>query len=78
MPLFPPERRRAKSVLLARTIPATTDPGQTAMTAVHETAYPRIRSNLSDHELETLYTPTPDDLVLLHRTTKSTVAVFGG
>jgi hypothetical protein len=41
------------------------------MTAIHETAYPRIRSNLSDHELETLYTPTPDDLVFLHRTTKS-------
>jgi hypothetical protein len=50
----------------------------TTMTAIHETAYPRIRSNLSDHELETLYTPTPDDLVFLHRTTKSTVAVFGG
>jgi TnpA family transposase len=48
------------------------------MTAIYETAYPRIRSNLSDHELETLYTPTPDDLVFLHRTTKSTVAVFGG
>jgi hypothetical protein len=48
------------------------------MTAIHETAYPRIRSNLSDHELETLYTPMPDDLVFLHRTTKSTVAVFGG
>ena len=48
------------------------------MTAIHETAYPRIRSNLSDHELETLYTPTLDDLVFMHRTTKSTVAVFGG
>jgi hypothetical protein len=48
------------------------------MTAIHETASPRIRSNLSDHELETLSTPTPDDLVFLHRTTNSTVAVFGG
>ena len=29
-------------------------------------------------ELETIYTPTPDDLVFIHRSTKSTVAAFGG
>jgi TnpA family transposase len=48
------------------------------MTAIHETAYPRIRSNLSDKELEALYTPTPDDLAFIHRSTKSPVAAFGG
>jgi hypothetical protein len=48
------------------------------MTAIHETAYPRIRSNLSEQELQTLYTPTPDDLAFIERTMKSTVAAFGG
>lgn len=48
------------------------------MTAIHETAYPRIRSNLSDRELEELYTPTSDDLSFIHRSTKSSVAAFGG
>ena len=48
------------------------------MTAIHETAYPRIRSNLSAKELEALYTPTPDDLAFIHRSTKSPVAAFGG
>ena len=48
------------------------------MTAVHETAYPRIRSHLSDRELQDLYTPTPEDLAFLERVTKSTVAAFGG
>ena len=48
------------------------------MTAIHETVYPRIRSTLSDKELEEIYTPTSDDLVFIHRVTKSTVAAFGG
>lgn len=48
------------------------------MTAIHETAYPRIRSNLSDQELKKLYAPTPDDLAFIERSTKSTVAAFGG
>src|SRR5215470_695388 len=48
------------------------------MTALHETAYPRIRSMLSEHELHTLYTPTPDELAFIQRTMKSTVAAFGG
>jgi hypothetical protein len=39
------------------------------MTAIHETAYPRIRSQLSDKELETLYTPTPDDLTFVQQAT---------
>jgi len=48
------------------------------MTAIHETAYPRIRSNLSDKELCQLYTPTPEDLGFINHSTKSTVAAFGG
>ena len=48
------------------------------MTAIHETAYPWIRSNLGDHALHTLYTPTPDDLAFRQRTMTSTVAAFGG
>jgi Domain of unknown function (DUF4158) len=48
------------------------------MTAIHATAYPRIRSNLSDQVLEELYTPTPDDLAFLHRATQSPVTAFGG
>jgi hypothetical protein len=48
------------------------------MTAIHETAYPRLRSNLSDKELKELYTPSPDDLTCIDRSTKSPVAAFGG
>jgi hypothetical protein len=48
------------------------------MTAIHETAYPRIRSNLSDKELKELYTPSPDDITFIDRSTKSPVAAFGG
>ena len=48
------------------------------MTAVHETAYPRMRSALTDTELQDLYTPTPDDLAFIERATKFTVAAFGG
>jgi hypothetical protein len=48
------------------------------MTAILETAYPRIRSHLSDKELEELYTPSADDLACIDGSTKSTVAAFGG
>jgi Domain of unknown function (DUF4158) len=49
------------------------------MTAIHGTAYPRLRSTLSDKELEEIYPPpTPDDLAFIHRVTKSTVATCGG
>ena len=47
------------------------------MTAIHETAYPRIRSNLSDAELQELYTPTPSDLEFARRATKSTGTELG-
>jgi hypothetical protein len=48
------------------------------MTAIHETAYPRIRSNLSEKDLDELYTPTPDDVAFIARSTQSSVATFGG
>ena len=48
------------------------------MTAIHETAYPRIRSHLSDKDLDELYTPTPDELAFIARSTTSLVAAFGG
>jgi hypothetical protein len=47
------------------------------MTAIHETAYPRIRSNLNDPELQELYTPRVDDLLFVRRVTKSSVTELG-
>jgi len=47
------------------------------MTAIHETAYPRIRSNLGDQELQELYTPTVDDAVFVRRMTKTAVTELG-
>jgi Domain of unknown function (DUF4158) len=47
------------------------------MTAIHETAYPRIRSNLTDKELRELYTPTADDLAFIRDATKSVVTALG-
>jgi hypothetical protein len=64
---------RAKCLLLARSSVL----GET-MTAIHETAYPRMRSNLSEKALEELYTPTQDDVAFIEGATKSTVAAFGG
>lgn len=48
------------------------------MTAIHETAYPRIRSNLREQALHALSTPPPDDLTCGHRTMQSPGAAFGG
>lgn len=47
------------------------------MTAIHETAYPRVRSNLGDQELQELYTPTVDDVVFVRRVTKTAVTELG-
>jgi hypothetical protein len=47
------------------------------MTAIHETAYPRIRSNLTDKDLRELYTPTADDLACIRDATKSAVTALG-
>ena len=47
------------------------------MTAIHETAYPRVRSNLTEQELRDLYTPTTAAAAFVARTTQSPVAAFG-
>jgi uncharacterized protein DUF4158 len=49
----------------------------TTMTAIHETAYPRIRSNLTDKDLRELYTPTADDLAFIRDATKAAVTALG-
>lgn len=43
------------------------------MTAIQDTAYPRLRSSLSIHELARIYTPTSDELALARRTTRGMV-----
>jgi TnpA family transposase len=47
------------------------------MTAIHETAYPRTRSNPTDRELNELFTPTPADLAFARRHTKSAISRLG-
>jgi len=47
------------------------------MTAIHETAYPRTRSNPTDRELNELFTPTPADIAFARRHTKSAVPRLG-
>ncbi|HEY9641541.1 MAG TPA: Tn3 family transposase [Coleofasciculaceae cyanobacterium] len=41
---------------------------------VQDTAYPRLKTNLSQKELDTIYTPTVDELDLAARVTKGRVA----
>lgn len=41
------------------------------MTAIYETAYPRIRSNLTEKELVEIYTPTLEDLAFVEKYTKT-------
>src|SRR5262249_15848669 len=50
---------------------------QTTMTAIHETAYPRLRSNLTEKELRELYTPTLEEMVFVQRVTSSPVTALG-
>jgi hypothetical protein len=45
------------------------------MTAIHETAYPRIKPNLSQKELNELFTPTVEELDLLNEKTRQTFPV---
>jgi hypothetical protein len=47
------------------------------MTAIHETAYPRMRSHPNERELVELFTPTPEELALAERHTKSHIAKLG-
>jgi TnpA family transposase len=43
------------------------------MAAIHETAYPRIKPNLSHKELKEIFTPTEEELILLDSKTKKTL-----
>ncbi len=45
------------------------------MAAIHETAYPRIKSNMSFQELKDIFTLTEAELSLLNRKTKRTLLV---
>jgi len=47
------------------------------MTAIHETVYPRLRSNLTDKELRELYTPTPEEMAFAQQVTPSTMTALG-
>lgn len=47
------------------------------MPSAHETAYPRLKSRPSPHELAMVYTPTKDEVVLAERVTRSGVARLG-
>lgn len=43
------------------------------MAAIHETAYPRIKPNLSHKEIKEVFTPTEEELALLDSNTKKTL-----
>ena len=47
------------------------------MTAIHETAYPRIRSNVTDKELIELYTPTEEQLSFASEKAQAPVQKLG-
>src|SRR5262245_13383207 len=47
------------------------------MTALHETAYPRLRSNLTAQALRELYTPTPEEMVCVQQVTSAPVTALG-
>src|SRR5262245_49269804 len=40
------------------------------MPTLHETAYPRIKSTLTDKDLQIVYTPTPEDVAFAERVTR--------
>jgi TnpA family transposase len=40
------------------------------MPTLHETAYPRIKSTLADNDLQTVYTPTPEDVAFAEQVTR--------
>ena len=46
-------------------------------TAIHETAYPRIPSNISETDLVKIYTPEKDELEFIHKNAKTSSAKLG-
>src|SRR5436853_7876087 len=47
------------------------------MTAIERTAYPRFKRILTAKDLTEVYTPTPQERFLAHRSTKGSVAELG-
>jgi hypothetical protein len=47
------------------------------MTAIERTAYPRFKQILSAKDLAEVYTPTPQERLIAHRSTKGRVAEVG-
>ncbi|HEY9832172.1 MAG TPA: DUF4158 domain-containing protein, partial [Stenomitos sp.] len=47
------------------------------MPSIAETAYPRLKSQVTSRELQEVYTPTPQELKLAHRYTRGAVAQLG-
>jgi hypothetical protein len=47
------------------------------MPSVQDTAYPHLKTNLSKKELDSIYTPTADELGLVKRSAKGRVANLG-
>jgi hypothetical protein len=47
------------------------------VTSIEHTAYPRLKRTLTPKELDQIYTPTPAELFLAHRTAKGLVATLG-
>src|SRR5436305_4480578 len=47
------------------------------MTLIEQTAYPRLKRTLTPRELDQIYTPTPAELFLAHRSAKGPVATLG-
>jgi len=44
---------------------------------IHDTAYPRLKSSVSEKELNEIYTPTADDFDLAYSLTHSTAMRIG-
>ncbi len=47
------------------------------MPTIHDTAYPRLKSSVSERELNEIYTPTADEFDLAHSLTHSTAMRIG-
>ena len=46
------------------------------MLNIHETVYPRFKSNISTNELENLYTPSEDEIQLADKNTRNIITKF--
>ncbi len=51
--------------------------GFNSLPAIQETAYPRLKNNVSARDLSTLYTPTPVEIALAEKATRGNAAFLG-